>query len=312
MANALAPASPNAAFLPPSADKDSKSSIRQYVAWLDANGWHWFTADLGQYRDYLLHDTQLAKASAKKHLERIRRRYRFLLNDNSIREYLYAASPGGTPADKFAFVQEALIRLTNNTQYSERVRIKVTTKMHHADGEFVRLSPVEVNALLSSIPRDSLLGYRDAALISLAYACGLRESELVAVTVDDLLQRLNGQPALRIRHGKGDKQRLMIYGVMEDYVLPVMDWLEVSGITDGFVFRALSPDGNSILGDTLTARAFAYRMKAYTGGSVRPHDLRRSYARNLYDAGASIEFIRQQLGHEKVETTMLYVGLLTG
>jgi integrase len=308
-ANALAPASPNAVFLPAAADKDTRSTIKRYVRWLDARGLHWFNADLGAYRDHLLHDSGLSKASAKKHLERVRRRYRDMLHENGLRDMLYRAAPGESTADRFAFVQEALIRLTNNTQYGERVAIKVPTVMHHADGEFIRLTPEEIDALLDSIPRDTLLGYRDAALVALAYACGLREAEAVAVTVDDLLQAYGGAPALRVRHGKGDKQRMVVYGTMECYLHTVLDWLDVSGITDGHVFRALSPDGNSILGDTLTARAFALRLEKYT--SATPHDLRRSYARNLYLAGASVEFIRQQLGHEKIETSLLYIGALT-
>ena len=46
--------------------------------------------------------------------------------------------------------------------------------------------------------------------------------------------------------------------------------------------------------------------------TVTPHDLRRSYARNLFKAGISIEVIRQNLGHVDVKTTQAYIGVLDG
>ncbi len=46
--------------------------------------------------------------------------------------------------------------------------------------------------------------------------------------------------------------------------------------------------------------------------SVTPHDLRRSYARNLFKAGISTEVIRQNLGHVDVKTTQAYIGVLDG
>ena len=47
-------------------------------------------------------------------------------------------------------------------------------------------------------------------------------------------------------------------------------------------------------------------------GLVTPHDLRRSYARNLFLAGISVEVIRQNLGHVDVKTTQAYIGVLDG
>ena len=45
---------------------------------------------------------------------------------------------------------------------------------------------------------------------------------------------------------------------------------------------------------------------------MTPHDLRRSYARNLFKAGISIEVIRQNLGHFDAKTTQAYIGVLDG
>ena len=46
--------------------------------------------------------------------------------------------------------------------------------------------------------------------------------------------------------------------------------------------------------------------------AVTPHDLCRSYARNLFKAGISTEVIRQNLGHVDVKTTQAYIGVLDG
>jgi len=68
----------------------------------------------------------------------------------------------------------------------------------------------------------------------------------------------------------------------------------------------------------MTTRNVQRMLKRYpisidgTPMTVTPHDLRRSYARNLFLAGIPTEVIRQNLGHADVKTTQDYIGVLDG
>jgi site-specific recombinase XerD len=104
--------------------------------------------------------------------------------------------------------------------------------------------------------------------------------------------------------GKGMKRRFVYFHIeFDDRINYVDAWLNRSGITAGVIF----PNAN---GEPITTRAFAYRLEKYT--TIKPHDLRRSFARLLYNSGYDIPYISQQLGHTQLETTMRYVGALSG
>ena len=62
----------------------------------------------------------------------------------------------------------------------------------------------------------------------------------------------------------------------------------------------------------MSTRAIQMVLERYpvNGKQVRPHDLRRTYARSLYDAGMSLLAIKQNLGHSNLRTTEKYIGEL--
>lgn len=72
-------------------DKDAKSRIGQFEAWLKTSGQPWYTPDLAAYRDTLLE--RLASATVAAHLASIRGRYTALLADNRVRDGLFALTP---------------------------------------------------------------------------------------------------------------------------------------------------------------------------------------------------------------------------
>jgi integrase len=152
---------------------------------------------------------------------------------------------------------------------------------------------------------------------------GIREQELCNLEVLDLRQKVDGKLALHVREGKGAKTRLVPYGAL-DWCLVIVDrWLDVAGIIEGPVFRAVSKAG-AVLSGNLTTRAIQQITAGYTrdgqhiGGYpipvdselcyARPHDLRRTYARRLYDAGVAVKAIQENLGHASQETTLGYIG----
>ena len=90
----------------------------------------------------------------------------------------------------------------------------------------------------------------------------------------------------------------------------------MAGIRDGPVFRGFYRDGQTVRPGRLTVRAVQDVLGAYpivvdgTLVTVKPHDCRRTYARRLYEAGADVVAIQQNLGHGDLKTTLAYIGAL--
>lgn len=303
-----------AILLPADGNKDILSRLRRFVAWLGSNDTPWYAPDLAAYRADLL--ATLAPASAAAHLATLRARYKTVLADNATRDQLFAlaAQQANDPVTRKAFVDEVLTRLANavNPLHSS---VKTTTKQDRVAAEELRLTPLQATALMRKPGTDTLHGLRDTALIAFALATGLREAELAALTVADLRQLgSDGQTlGVYVREGKGAKSRLVPYGGNEQVLVIVDRWLAAAGITGGQVFRSFEHHSKTAT-DSITPRAIQDVLKAYpvmVNGklqTVKPHDLRRTYAKLLYDGGMDIVAIQQNLGHSNLQTTLRYIG----
>lgn len=318
-----------AMLMPDNPDKDEKSRLGYFIEWLCMTGRTWLTPDLSDYLHYMLHErtkidlrtgdvypARLSPTTANIHLATIRGRYRQLLTNNTIRQRLYAQIQHlPSLADQKAYVDEVLVRIQNDIHPTSATATTIT-QMDVADSQYLRLRPSQVRTLLRQPNVDTLIGLRDAALIAVLACTGVREAELVAIHVDDLRQTLGGDVALRIREGKHHKQRLVPYGLLAWCLDYVDTWLFRAGITDGAVFRGILKDGKTVRPTPLTVRAVNQIMHKYPipiDGEwrvVNPHDLRRTYARNAYEFGMDLERIRQNLGHESLQTTQTYIGTL--
>jgi site-specific recombinase XerD len=145
---------------------------------------------------------------------------------------------------------------------------------------------------------------------------GIRAEEASSLVVADLRQTFGGELSLHIRHGKGDKERLIPYGDMDWIMFVVEDWLDATGITYGPVFRGFYKGYKKVRKGALSTRAIQDIVSSYTIVSdgqlitLTPHGLRRSYARILYLAGMDPAKIQQNMGHENLQTTIKYIGTL--
>ena len=311
-------------LVPTKGDASTVSRLALFAAWLRTTSGNPITPDLAAYRDYLLQGKRLnlegkrlpnlTGESAKTHLSTIRGQYRHLIETNDFREYLYSVAPDGSPADRAAFVFEVTARLENNLRPSAAL-VRTIKRQDVADAEHgLRLTEAQANELLAAPGIASLKGLRDTALLALMLATGLREAEVVALDVADLRQRLNGSLALHVRKGKGFKARLVPYGQLE-FTLAIADaWLQAAGIESGPVFRGFYK-GARLRPNRLTTRAVNDVMGDYPQMidgqlvKVRPHDLRRTYARLLHNAGMEMMSIRDNLGHADIQTTQRYIGM---
>ena len=291
-----------------------KQRLSQFVYWLDQTGQLWYNPDLSSYRDYLLSARGLSPSSVQSYLGTIRGRLAIIAKSNDTRDVLFDLAPSDDLLERKAFVDETIIRLQNALNPTTS-KVSITVEQDIPDSEHIRLSRIQANHLMVQPGTDTLLDIRDTVIITLMLCTGIRESELCSVKVSDLRQTKDGELALLIPKGKGNKQRMIPYGGLV-WCLDVVDsWLHRSGITEGFAFRGVYRGGKRIRNTPITKRAINQMLGRYPvmyNGKmtiIQPHDLRRSYAKIMYDSGMAVLSIRDNLGHASLTTTERYIGL---
>ncbi len=175
------------------------------------------------------------------------------------------------------------------------------------------LADDEVRRLLRACRADpSVAGRRDAALLAVLYAAGLRRAEVSGLDLPDYRP---DDVALRVRHGKGDKARTVYLPV--DAIRVLGRWVEERGPRAGAFFLPLNRNGAILWAREgrparLSPQAiFAIlRRRAAAAGLAdpfSPHDLRRTYISNLLDRpDVDISTAQQLAGHSQVTTTQRY------
>ncbi len=175
------------------------------------------------------------------------------------------------------------------------------------------LAENEIDALLSTVDASDPVSRRDRAIIEVLYGTGMRISECVHLSLDDV----DLDAALLRVTGKGDKQRLVPVGRYADESL--RSWFDATGRT------ALAParwrsrnDERAVFlnqrGSRLSRQGMWGVLKkrgAEVGLSSRlsPHVLRHSCATHMLDHGADIRTVQELLGHVSVSTTQIYTAV---
>lgn len=166
------------------------------------------------------------------------------------------------------------------------------------------LSTDEVLQLLDAPDRSSLRGLRDRAMLSVAYAAGLRVSELVSLTVGDVDFRRGVVAAF----GKGQKRRLVPLGEVALKDLEAYRTALAARPRRAFDGKVLFPAPS---GRALTRQAFwkivrRYAAKVGLRDRMHPHRFRHSFATHLLAGGADLRSVQSMLGHADVATTEIY------
>ncbi len=168
----------------------------------------------------------------------------------------------------------------------------------------------EVNTVLDSeMPECSAFSERDQVILELLYGCGIRNSELIGINLDDI--RWSNEVVL-VR-GKGRKERYVPFGdsakaAVQAY-LPARQ--RVLGETRRTSERALLIN---LRGARLTTRSVGRIVKqiAVARGlspDVHPHTLRHAFGTHMLEEGADLRAIQEMLGHERLSTTQRYTQL---
>lgn len=166
------------------------------------------------------------------------------------------------------------------------------------------LTEQEIETLLEQPDIEQHLGLRDRTMLEVLYATGLRVSELVTLTIEQLNMR---QGLIRCI-GKGNKERLVPLGEV------ALDWLQrymIEGrpvLLLGHVTEDLFPTRR---GKAMTRQAFWYLIKRYAQQAeiekhLSPHTLRHAFATHLLNHGADLRVVQLLLGHSDLSTTQIY------
>ncbi|WP_295216792.1 site-specific tyrosine recombinase XerD [uncultured Brevundimonas sp.] len=175
------------------------------------------------------------------------------------------------------------------------------------------LSRAEIDALLAaSAARDAAVGLRLVALVEMAYASGLRVSELLGLKVEAVRR----DPAYLIVRGKGDKDRFAPLNAAAREAIKA--WLVARDARR----KPEAPDSPWLFPSSgrtghLTPRRFAQLLDeaAITAGidpaRVSPHVLRHAFATHLLEGGADLRVVQTLLGHVDIATTQIYTHVAT-
>jgi integrase/recombinase XerC len=156
----------------------------------------------------------------------------------------------------------------------------------------------EAMALMDAKGSGARTSVRDAAVLELLYATGLRVSELASLDLEDFDR---ARQTVRVL-GKGRKERIVPYGSRAAGALAA--YLSGRGDAQGALFTNRT-------GGRLTVRSIhtIVRRSAAACGITRrvsPHTLRHTFATHLLDAGADLRVIQEFLGHRRLSTTQRY------
>jgi integrase/recombinase XerC len=186
----------------------------------------------------------------------------------------------------------------------------------------------EMNAVLDAkMPEIASFPERDRLMFELLYGCGIRNSELVGINLDDI--SLSNE-AILIR-GKGKKERYVPFGGSALAALSVyLPWRQQLLLTlrntpkntmlvKAMPAKAMSAKTTSALfinqrGGRLTTRSVGRIVKriAVAKGlspDVHPHTLRHAFGTHMLEEGADLRAIQELLGHERLATTQRYTQL---
>ncbi|HMM21548.1 MAG TPA: tyrosine recombinase XerC [Selenomonadales bacterium] len=169
----------------------------------------------------------------------------------------------------------------------------------------VFLDPKEINGLLD-LPGKNAAGRRDAAILELLYATGIRVSELTGLTEKDV-DLVSGYALV---YGKGAKERVVPVGRKAIAALK----LYIDLARPKLYAKAASPHASLFVnqkGGPLTDRSVRRILDKYVkelalAKHVSPHTIRHTFATHLLNNGADLRSVQELLGHVNLSTTQLY------
>jgi site-specific recombinase XerD len=218
-------------------------------------------------------------------------------------------------------------------EYSRAIELEPVTGETVPAGR--ELSTGEILALMTTCQKDKNknAGTRDAAIIALLYATGLKRDEVVKLSIENY----DPKTGKLVITGKRSRQRTAY--ITNGAADALNDWLAIRGTTPGALFVEINKSGKILVqreekvvkpfrtvngvqvrnkkagitiyrGGVLTAQAiYNMLLKRAQEADIKnfsPHDLRRTFISHLLDAGADIATVSKMAGHANIQTTARY------
>lgn len=155
------------------------------------------------------------------------------------------------------------------------------------------LTPAEVRAMFEQANRNA----RDLLLLKCMFYLGMRNSEVKNLQIDDI-DMINKN--VKVVKGKGRKDRYVPIPT-NDLVNDIREYIQDK--RDGLLFSISDRHIRRIV------KQYAVAAGIRKSSEIHPHTLRHSYATHLQNQGVPLNVIQQILGHERIETTTVYVHL---
>ncbi|MER2491072.1 site-specific tyrosine recombinase XerD [Catenovulum sediminis] len=170
------------------------------------------------------------------------------------------------------------------------------------------LTEQDVELLLEAPDSSITIELRDKAMLELLYATGLRVTELVSLSMEQVNLNMG---VVRVV-GKGNKERLVPMGevaldAIENYLKVGRNLLN----THASDILFLSKRGTMMTRQTFWHRIKEYAIRAGISAPLSPHTLRHAFATHLVNHGADLRVVQSLLGHSDLSTTQIYTHVAT-
>ena len=286
----------------PHTQRSYRTAVERYLEWLAERGTDWRAPSRSELRAYLARlSATIARSSVAQRLAAIRAFHRF-----AVREGLAPGDPWG------AIATPRLPRRLPRVLELEQVERLIAVIESQLDEAGTHDDPGRRDVAVA-------LALRDRAIVEVAYAAGLRISELAAAELASLDLRRGEVRVI----GKGRKERVGLLG--RPAIAAVRAWLDEGRP----VLLARNPTASMAAadapvevflnhrGEPLGVRGLRFRLDRLCRAAglpegVSPHTLRHSFATHLLDGGADLRVVQELLGHESLATTQVYTHVSPG
>lgn len=286
-----------------------RGDLSLFAVHLQKTGGSLLEADRHDISGFLagLHARGMAARSMARKLSSVRGFYRWALRAGHIvgDPTLHVSSPSG-----WKILPKALAETVVHTAL-EAAQARIAEEYERGRQSAEESKQQKTGSSPSSPGAGEVAALRDAALLELLYAGGLRATELTTLTVAGL-QLAAGQ--LRVL-GKGDKERVVPIGrkavrALERYLHEARPVLMRAAAARGSRMPTQLFIGAT--GRRLSRQTVWSVVKGATGGLASPHMLRHSCATHMVDHGADLRSVQTVLGHADIATTQIYTHVALG
>ncbi|MEV8274616.1 tyrosine-type recombinase/integrase [Microbacterium sp. NPDC077184] len=292
--------------------------VRRFEAYAMKKPWQWSASDFDEWMMLLVSQRQVAASTIRSY-------------QGAVRQFCdYVCSP------HYGWVDECMQRFgTHPVQVCHEwntlphlqdyeggpgrrplTRVELQRLLDHADDE--------VSRVLDGHRKGALPAFRDATLLKVVYAWGLRASEAVGLDVTDFYRNAKAPQfgefgVLQVRHGKssrgGPPKRRAVVSLFKWAVEALQEYVEqvrpLMVRSDDTTALWVSERGTRLRTRELASRFAAYRDALGLDEVLTPHALRHSYVTHLIESGVDPGFVQRQVGHLHQSTTAIYTGVST-